>query len=215
MKKIQFSAADCFYDRFCQDYTLRTNAAGAVLTGNMKISSYRVEGLGNATIIRVPGALGKNTEAAVFAPLYKDAPVFMMDRVKTLVRDEMSINILDAGLTKMYYRQFSSISEDYAKIPDADCEEGWYQNLLVQGSIAKNIKGHEEAAAMLEDYIGAYIKIMEFAEKCDPEKKAEKLREFAASFAGCGSGSIATLEKAVGSEKLQEYLAHTVFAVPV
>ena len=199
MGKYVFSAADCFYDRLCADYILRSNPAAAFSKGALRVSSYSIEGLGYASLIRVQKSFGRLTEAAVFAPLYKDAPVFMADRVKTLFSDSLSVNILDAGLKKMYYRQFQNVSDDYNGMPDADCSSGWYQDILISGSVCKNIKGRADAAQMLEDYLGAYIKIMEFAEKCCSSEKGKKLCEIRDGFLEKGSES-ADFAKKVLSE---------------
>lgn len=209
--KRKFSAADCFYDSFCTGYTLRYQNAGEFCTGNMKVSSYRVEGRGAVTLVRVSGPLGKLTEAGIFVPEEKDAPVFMMDRVKTIGKDAMSLNILEANLTKLYYRQFLNVSEDYGKIPDAEVPEGWYAKSLIQGSTAKNIQGHPEAESMLEDYIAAFMKVLEFAEPCAKEAKGEKIREIRENFLSDDSQSVRYVMKALGEEKGKRFFSEVLF----
>lgn len=211
MKKQKFSAADGFYDRLCQDYTLKLISTDLYQGGKLRVSAYHVENYGNAVIIRKEGFLGAKTEAAIFAPVEKDAPVFMMDRVKTLFQDVMSLNVLNACLSKIFYRQFTGIEEDYGKIPDADSAGGWYNSILIAGSTAKNIKGHEEAESMLEEYLSAFIKIMEFAEKCSSSAKTVKLAELNENFKSCGSESVLTLKKAMGDEKFGEFFDRVLF----
>lgn len=211
--KHKFSAADSFYDRMCADYTLKYRDAGTYCTQNMKISAYRIENLGNVCIIRVSGSFGKMTESAVVTPLGKDAPVFMMDRVKTLGKDTLSLNILQANLSRLYYRQFLNASENYGKLPDVSPSGRWYQDLLIQGSVTKDIKGNEAAAgSMIEEYLDAYIKVMEFAERCLPASKAVKIAEISEQFMESGSESAAFAKKAMGPEKAEQFFSKVLFA---
>lgn len=205
MKK-KYSFADQFYDRLCRDYTLRYRDTGRFSgfkkgTDSYRITSYKIENIGYCCVIRLSGMLGKITEAGIFVPLYKDAPLFMFDRVKKTSSDSISINLFDTGLEKQSYRQFITLSEEAAKIPDSDYEGGWYNGILLKGSVAKNIKGKEgEGADMLESYMDAYIKCITFSESCTVSLKAVKIAEISDGFLNKGGEAAVKITKVLGAD---------------
>lgn len=216
MKK-KYSFADQFYDRFCRDYTLRFRDTGPFSgfrkgMDSYRITSYRIENLGYCSVIRVGGPFGKMTEAGVFVPLYKDAPLLMFDRVKKPFSDSVSINLFDVGLEKQGYRQFMTLSEGYAKIPDSDYDGGWYNGILLKGSVAKNIKGkEEEGAEMLEDYLDTYIKCVTFSENCTVSEKAAKTAEIAEGFISKGGAAAEKMTGVLGKNTAEKLFREILF----
>lgn len=216
MKK-KYSFADQFYDRFCREYTLRYRDTGRFAgfkkgSDSYRITSYKIENVGYCCVIRVSGMLGKMTEAGVFVPLSKDAPLFMFDRVKKLSSDTISINLFDTGLEKQSYRQFLTLSEGMEKIPDADYDGGWYNGILLKGSVAKNIKGKvDEGAEMLESYMDTYIKCITFSENCAISEKAVKISEISDGFLQNGGAAAEKITKVLGAVTAKKLFQEILF----
>lgn len=213
----KYSFADQFYDSLCRDYTLRFRDTGKFAgfkkgTDSYRITSYRIENVGYCSIIRVTGWFGKLTEAGVFVPLYKDAPLFMFDRVKKGTSDMISINLFDTGLEKQTYRQFRNLSEEFEKIPDSDYEGGWYNNLLIEGSAAKNIRGKgDEGSDMLETYLDAYIRCITFSENCAASEKGAKIAAVSDGFLNNGSVSAEKVKKCLSAEEVSALFNKFIF----
>ena len=81
MAKRKESAADMFYDRFCEDYVLKYRDPGE--NGNLKISSYRIDDAGYVTLVRKKGLLG-GTEYGIFTPVMRDVPAICFKRDRGL-----------------------------------------------------------------------------------------------------------------------------------
>ena len=81
MKNRKESAADMFYDRFCEDYRLRYRDPGE--NGNVRISSYRIDDLGYVTLVRFQKLFGI-CECGVFTPVMKDTPAIAFTRKRGL-----------------------------------------------------------------------------------------------------------------------------------
>ena len=81
MAKRKESAADMFYDRFCEDYVLKYRDPGE--NGNLKISSYRIDDVGYVTLVRKKGLFG-GTECGVFTPVMRDVPAICFKRDRGL-----------------------------------------------------------------------------------------------------------------------------------
>lgn len=215
MAKWKISIADSFYDRCCIDYTLKARDIGAYASGALagrksRISSYSIENVGTVTIIRTEGPLGfEKTESCIFTPQAKDAPILMVDDVKTWFKEHLSINVARTQIRELNYRQFESLEEGHAKLADADVPALWYNGRLVRGSVAKE-GTREELAAMLEEYMNAYLRIVQFAEPCDAGLKAEKTKEFTGNFLTEGGRTIEAVKKGLG-EKTGEFLDTVVF----
>ncbi|MCQ2400840.1 MAG: hypothetical protein MJ059_02825 [Lachnospiraceae bacterium] len=216
MKK-KYSFADQFYDRFCREYTLRYRDTGSFSgfkkgADSYRITSYRIDNVGYCCIIRVSGSFGKNTEAGIFLPLHKDAPLLMFDRVKKLSSDSLSINLFDTGLEKQGYRQFVTLSEGVEKIPDSDYEGGWYNGILLKGSVAKNIKGKEdEGTEMLESYLDTYIKCITYSENCSVSEKAVKISEISDGFLNKGGAAAEKMIKVLGADTAEKLFKKILF----
>lgn len=216
MKK-NYSFADQFYDRLCMDYTLRYRDTGVFSglkkgTDSYRITSYRIEDIGYCSVIRVSGFFGKTTEAGVFVPLHRDAPLFMFDRVKAPGSDSISINLFDTGLEKQNYRQFAALSEAADKIPDADYDGGWYNDILLKGSVAKAIRGKvSEGSEMFEEYLDAYIKCITFSEKCDASDKGAKIAAISDGFLKKGGAAAVKIRKAVGDSAAEKLFKDILF----
>ena len=81
MAKRKESAADMFYDRFCEDYVLKYRDPGE--NGNLKISSYRIDDVGYVTLVRKNGLFG-GTECGIFTPVMRDVPAICFKRDRGL-----------------------------------------------------------------------------------------------------------------------------------
>jgi len=216
MAKRKISIADTFYDRCCIDYTLKSRDIGRYMFGSLaglknRISSYRIGNVGAVTIIRAEDQLGYcRTESCIFTPQEKDAPILIIDSVKKwFKKDHLSINIVRNQLKELNYRQFESLEESFSRLADADVPSMWYNSLLFRGSVAKEGDG-AELAAMLEEYMNAYLRIVQYAEACDPMSRAEKTKEFSHRFLAEGGPSIEAAKKGLG-EKTGEFLDTVVF----
>ena len=208
------SMADQFYDSCCMEYTLKYRDPGKFrflkCGGTAKVSSYGIEGVGCVSLIRVSAGLGKTVESAVFSPTAKDAPVLMMDDVRTLFGESMSINVFKTQISPLFYRQFSSLEESFGKLCDADAGEEWYNGLLIPGSVAK--KGKDtELSGMLEEYLDAYLKILRYAEGCKETEKAEKTGELVRGFLDHGGRTADLLMRSLGREGAEEFYKEVQF----
>lgn len=216
MAKYKISIADAFYDRCCMGYTLKARdigiySAGALVGRTSRISSYAIENVGTVTIIRAEAPMGtEKVESCIFVPTKKDAPILMIDDVKRWFKKEsLSINIVKTQISELCYRQFEPMAESFAKLSDADVPTYWYNDRLVRGSVAKAGE-REELAAMLEEYMNAYLRIVDFAEPCDPAEKAKKTKEFSKNFLTEESPSAAVAGKGLG-DRTEEFLDTVVF----
>lgn len=218
MAKRNISIADTFYDRCCCDYTLKSRDIGRYMFGSLaglksRLSSYRIENVGVVTIIRAEDPLGCcRTESCIFTPQEKDAPILVIDSVKKwFKKDRLSINIIKSQLKELNYRQFETLEESFSRLADAEVPAMWYNSLLIRGSVAKEGDG-AELASMLEEYMNAYLRIVQFAEPCDPMSKAEKTKEFSHRFLTGGGTAIEAVSKGLG-ESTGEFLDKVAFPV--
>ena len=81
MKNRKQSAADMFYDRFCEDYTLKYRDPGE--NGNVRISSYRIDDVGYVTLVRKKKLFG-GSEYGIFTPVMRDVPAICFKRDRGL-----------------------------------------------------------------------------------------------------------------------------------
>ena len=207
---VKISIADEFYDRCCREYTLRYRDPGKFAQTSLgRISSYQIEGVGHVTLART-SALFVTREGCVFAPDGKDAPILMVDRVKKPGSDTLTINIVKSQLSPITYRQFEKLEESFEKLEDADAPEVWYSAELIRGSVAKKA-GAEELAGLLEEYMDAYLRIVEFAEKCDPAAKAEKNAAFAHGLLEKGGLAADKIRKTLGENGAKDFFDTVVF----
>lgn len=207
---VKISFADAFYDRCCREYTLKYRDPGRFTQTSLgRISSYRIEGVGAVTLARSQ-ALFVQREGCVFTPTEKDAPVLLVDHVKKPGSETLTINIVKTQIAPLTYRQFERVEESFGKLPDADAPDAWYSSDLIRGSVAKKA-GAEELAGMLEEYMDAYLRVVEFAEKCDPAARAEKNAAFSHGLLEKGGLAADRIRKTLGEEDAKAFFDTIVF----
>lgn len=148
------SAADMFYDRFCEDYILKYRDPGN--SGNIKISSYFIEGLGYVTLVR-SGGFFKKAEYGVFTPILKTCPAIAFTRTGGLFGG----NSFTGEVFKLIPEKvtYTSSDEDIdGKIADFFNEHirkmAYGEKREKPFDIGKEMKGSETLSA-LEDLFGA------------------------------------------------------------
>jgi len=207
---VKISIADAFYDRCCSSYTLKYRDPGRFQQTSLgRVSSYRIEGVGCVALVR-SSALFVTREGCVFVPQEKDAPILMVDHEKKMGSETLTVNIVKSQVSPVTYRQFEKLEESFGKLIDADAPESWYNAELIKGSVAKKAKGGE-LADLLEEYMDAYLRIVEFAEKCDPARKAEKTAEFSHGLLEKGGAAAELVQRSFGAEGAKEFFDTVIF----
>jgi len=212
----KISLADQVYDRLCEDFVLKTRPdAGfpAIHKGlnEYKTSAYQIDGVGVVSLIRCNGPFGTRKEGAFIVPLNKEVPILSMNYSRGLGKEEMSIALVNATASAPRYMQFSRVEDGYGKLKNAQMAENWDTQALAGGSGAKS-GSNEELSAMLEEYLNAYLRILETAPACDEKLRKQKLSALADSYPKCSQENMANFNRILG-DKAKTFVTGTLFGI--
>lgn len=210
-----------------EDYKLTPVDPGCFGTikvyGAMKflVEQYRVEGIGNLSVMRMKMGLPLMTMATVVVtPFEKNLPLMSVDFIYMMGNRKAYIEFYDLAAKKdeNYLRHISrlaAISQRYAFLPACPPAPAWYDHLLT----ATAYRGGKAADdGQLIDLLSACVR--GFAEMCadapqlDETEQAEKRRitaEYVDTLVKQGGTSTNVFKKALGEETTREFFDKVFF----
>ncbi len=202
-----------------QLYTLRKVQIGEyeqIQKNGMRfqIHVYQIEGIGRLAIVSAKGMLGlMKMETFILSPYEKDAPLFSMDKISVKgVQDTFLAEFYDTRLQETDLSALDSVSAKYDDVASYAASPRWYDSILLPATAHKRGKKMAETyEIMAEEYLMAYIKVLNEAPECDPAVKGAKEKEYAHGLVINGGPAIDSFKKLIGEERAAELFEKYLF----
>ncbi len=195
------------------------NVKGGMINANVK--QYYIEGVGNLAIQKAKAMLGlMKMDMTCITPIDRDLPLFSYDIVDAMGNYTLIIEMYDVMLDNKKFmevdlKDFLSIKEKYANLPDDDRGEHWYDDIKLESSVSKKDKKKAIAEAVDElygEYLEKYFKMAsEMPELEDKEAKRAKSHAYVEGLLSNGGPSTDQFVKMIGKEKTSEYFGNVIF----
>lgn len=201
-----------------QLYTLRKVRLGEFETIEknglqFRIHVYRIDEIGNLSIVFMKGMMGlMKMETLILSPYEKDAPIFSMDRISAAGNDTFLAEFYDTRLQETDLSALDEVSEKYEDVDSYVPEPRWYDDIRLPATVHKRGKGMADTyEVMAEDFLMAFIRVLNEAPECDPAVKKAKVKEYAHGLVVNGGPAIDQFKKLLGEEKAAELFEKYLF----
>jgi len=201
-----------------QLYTLRKVSVGDYETidkngMHFQIRVYRIEGIGKLAVVSMKAMLGlMKMETMILSPYEKDAPIFSMDKIAAMGRDTFLAEFYDTRLQETDLSALDQVSEKYEDVTSYVPEARWYDSIRLPATVHKRGKGMADTyEIMAEDYLMAFIEVLNEAPECDTEAKKAKVKAYAHGLVINGGPAIDQFKKILGGQKAAELFEKYIF----
>lgn len=179
-----------------------------------RIHVYQIEGIGRLSLISTKALLGMmKMETLILSPYEKDAPIFSMDKISVSgVQDTFLAEFYDTRLQETDLSALARVGEKYEDVASYTPESRWYDSIRLPESVYKRGKKMAETyEIMAEEYLMAYIQVLNEAPECDPAAKTAKEKAYARGLIENGGPAIDQLKKQLGEAEAAELFEKYLF----
>lgn len=180
--------------------------------------SYAVKDLGHLCVLRMKAFLGlMKMETVVLSVTGRDAPLFNLDWVSAAGKETLIAELYDVQLQPLPQEElavFQALQDRDADLPGREKKPHWYDGILYPCSYdkaGKKLSARFNRAA--EDYLGAYLALLQKTPACDPAEKAGKIRAFAETLVEQGGPAVDTMTKLFGQETARRVVLRHMYGV--
>lgn len=183
---------------------------------NFEVKAYDAKGLGRISLMEAKTPLAiMEMDSLIINPFEKDVPLFSIDRVKTLGKPILYIEMYDTLLKeKRNEAEFLEIRRQYDDIRNAKYENGnWCKDICYSSVVAKRgrKKDYERLNSLMDSYFDVYLKQCKEAKDCDRNEKKKKADAYRDGLLKNGGAATDNFIKSLGREKTEAFFRQVLF----
>lgn len=176
------------------------------------ISAYKVEGLGQLSIMTATGFLGlMKMDTLIINPTEIDLPLYSYDRIFAMGNDTLIVELYDTLLADFSEDALNEIKTKYSTLTERDPGEHWYDSIKLKSSISK--KGKKPDTETLDEMALEHFKVYldSPADRAIPVEKQKKAGIYVDGLLEKGGPSTDVFKKSIGKEKTRELFENILF----
>ncbi|MBE6594843.1 MAG: hypothetical protein E7644_03490 [Ruminococcaceae bacterium] len=213
---------DKLIDRIRKEYPLHELPTGEFATlkaGGMKftVAAYCAEGLGHVSVMRAKGFFGlMKMDTLMIVPREKDLPLYSYDRIYAMGNDTLIVELYDTLIEKPDLSALDAAKEGFARLPERDAGEHWYDAIKLKESISKKAKKTQSADldALTVAHFDAYLSVTAATVADKAAKKALSAR-YVDGLLSRGGPSTDVFKKTLGEEQTAKLFRQVLFGTDV
>ncbi len=184
----------------------------------LETECYTVKDFGRLCMLsmQAPGGAMK-METVILVPLYKDTPLFNLDRVITPGGETQIMELYDVQIDPYPVEslaEFQELNDADADIADMPKTENWYDTILYPCSYHKGgEKVIDRFQKAVEKYLDTYARQLKSARICDPAEKGQKVRCFAETLYENSGPAVEQIKKLFGEEAAKRLVLDYMYGI--
>ena len=173
------------------------------------------KGMGHMSLIHASGMNGAfQMDSLIINPFEVDAPLINIDRVITGQGILLMMAQYDTLVSaKREEEAFEAIKKEFSYLPDAPSKEHWYDDLEYKSTMSKMMGVDQKSLSdeIINDYMKAYLEVLQSAKTCNPEQKKIKADTYRDGLLSQGGPATDGFLQAWGKEKTADLFKNVVF----
>ena len=167
----------------------------------------------DCTVLNIRAMLGVvSAEMLILSPTVKDAPCVLAGFLHSVGRDTLHMEALNTQLTPIVPAPLMEVRAAHPQPADHVSSLNWYEELKLPGCVCRSLKpSDKEAKSLFDDWLGAYLRMLEEAPDCDRDEKRQHSEALVKQFILQENDSVRQVYNMLGREQTQQILLTAFF----